>query len=159
FALAEVGKSTQAFGDEFVRAGKGPGIGDPNVGVHFRVIDRPDFGFLFGGRFWGPFATKGTYLGDGQARAEVDLAVTGERDKYLWGATASIAPAFFAARDGDRIGLSAAGYWKLTSYAAVGVEPAFAIVRDVTPRILSNKQLMDPKIAKTVSTVDPVFEG
>ncbi len=159
FALAELGDSSPAFGDTFVPAGKAPGIGDPDLGVHFRVIDRPDFGFLFGGRFWLPFATKSTYLGDGQARGEADLAVTGERDKYLWGVTASIAPAFFAARDGDRVALSAAGYWKVTSYAAIGVEPAFALVRDITPRILSNKQLMDPNVAKTVSKVDPVFEG
>ncbi len=155
FALAELGNKPPPFGGVFGHAGKGPGIGDPNVGVHFRVIEKPDFGFLFGGRVWGPFATKSTYLGDGNARAEVDLAVTGERDKYAWGLTASIAPAFFASRDGDRIALSGAGYFNATKWAAIGIEPSVALVQDVTPRIQSDAT---KNAAKNVTAIDPVFE-
>ncbi|HVY46296.1 MAG TPA: thrombospondin type 3 repeat-containing protein [Minicystis sp.] len=133
FALDESGQTPVGLGGVAPPVVESRGIGDPRVGIHLRPIDTQAFGLVVGGRVWGPFATRDTYLGDGQARAEVDLAIAGERGKLLWGLTANVAPGFFATRDGDRIAASGALYARVIPQLSLGVEPAFELLQDVAP--------------------------
>jgi hypothetical protein len=109
------------------------GIGDPRIGLHVRPLGGVDAALIAGARFWAPAGMESTYLSDRRFRAEVDVGVAGELRLWLYGATFSVAPGFFAARDGDRIAGSGAFYGKFGQMFAVGVEPGFAIVRQVAP--------------------------
>ncbi len=127
FALFESGSTPPPVGKE-LPAGKGPGVGDLRIGVHFRPIDTEIFNLILGGRVWAPFGTQlPAYLSDGTVRAEVDLGVAGDAGRILYGCTFNVAPGFFAQRAGDRLAGSCAGYVKLGDVVTLGVEPSFEV--------------------------------
>jgi hypothetical protein len=133
FSLYEAGTEQGAVGGKSLAAGKGPGVGDLRMGVHFRPIDHNAFGLILGGRVWAPFGTQPAYLSDGTVRAEIDLGVAGDVGRFLYGCTVNVAPGIFAKRAGDRFATSCAGYVKLGEIVTLGLEPAFEVA--TIPRI------------------------
>ncbi|MBK9264295.1 MAG: thrombospondin type 3 repeat-containing protein [Polyangiaceae bacterium] len=109
------------------------GVGDLRAGVHFRAVDTKTMDFIVGARFWAPMGTKEAFLSDGAIRAEVDIAIAGERNALRYGCTASISPLMFIGRvdgfphDGDRAALACAGQYRLGSRFWLGFEPTLAV--------------------------------
>ncbi len=128
FALLETGSTPPTVGGIQPAAGKGPGVGDLRVGVHFRPLDTTRLGVIVGGRVWAPFGSQAAYLSDSTFRAELDVGVAGEVNRALYGCTLDVAPGFFARRSGDRLAGACAGYFKLNDLVAIGVEPTFEVV-------------------------------
>jgi len=106
------------------------GLGDPRFGVHVRAVDGKAFGLTVGGRVWAPVGSQGAYLSDRQARAEIDVGAAGEIRSWLYGGTLSVAPAFFAGRDGDRIAASFAAHTLPVPAFSLGVEPSVVLLMD-----------------------------
>jgi hypothetical protein len=134
-SLYETGKTfPQPVGGVSLPAGKGPGVGDLRIGVHFRPIDTAHLGLIVGGRVWAPFGTPAsTYLSDGTFRGELDIGVAGEFERALYGCTMNLSPGIFIHRSGDRFATGCAGHYKINSLVAVGLEPSLELLTH--PRI------------------------
>jgi hypothetical protein len=154
FALYETGDARSAtYGGERVTPPAAQGIGDPRVGLRIRPVDMEAFDLVLGGHVWTPVGTSSAYLSDHRLRAEADLSVAGELTKVLYGCTASIAPGFFLDRDGDRIAGSCGVHAKLTPALSVGLEPSFALLRDVDQTgAVSMQVLVEPLAAARLKT-------
>jgi hypothetical protein len=154
FALYETGDARSAtYGGERVTPPAAQGIGDPRVGLRIRPVDMEAFDFVVGGHVWTPVGTSSAYLSDHRLRAEVDFSAAGELTKVLYGCTVSVAPGFFADRDGDRIAGSCGVHGKLTPALSLGLEPSFALVRDVDQTGAASMQvLVEPLAAARLKT-------
>lgn len=134
FALFEQSGITDAdrwiFAGQTVRAPSAPALGDIRAGLHFRPIDTESFDLILGGRYWAPVGSIDAYLSDGQFRAEADLGVAGKVGRLLYGCTVSVAPGFFAPRDGDRVAASCGIHGLPVPFLSLGIEPSFALFRD-----------------------------
>ncbi|MEZ4311385.1 MAG: thrombospondin type 3 repeat-containing protein [Polyangiaceae bacterium] len=119
------------FAGQSVRAATAPALGDLRFGLHFRPIDTDVFDLIIGGRYWAAVGSIDSYLSDGRFRAEADVGAAGRVGKISYGCTISIAPMFFASRDGDRVAASCAVHGQAMPWLSIGVEPAFAVFRDI----------------------------
>lgn len=133
FALLESGDKPRGYVQLAPPAASAPGVGDLRIGVHFRPIDTKTFGLLLGGRFWAPIGSTDAYLSDRRFRAEIDLGVAGEAARALYGCTLSVAPGFFAQRNGDRLAAACALHFAVTPVVSLGVEPSLALVSHTNP--------------------------
>jgi hypothetical protein len=132
-ALLETGTAGPTIGGVPVAAGT-EGVGDPRIGVHFRPVDKGNVSVLLGGRVWAPVGTLGSYLSDHGFRGELDVAVAGDINRWLYGCTLNVSPGFFAQRSGDRFAGSCAAHFKLNDTVSLGLEPAFeAVARSTVP--------------------------
>lgn len=119
------------FGGQSVVAPASPALGDLRLGLHFRPIRAEAFQLILGGHYWAPTGFTSAYLSDGRFRAEADLGIAGRAGVLQYGCTFSVAPMFFAARDGDRVAASCGLHARVGSVVSLGIEPSFALVRDI----------------------------
>lgn len=133
------------------------GVGDLRAGIHFRPIDKKAMTFALGARFWAPMGTENAFLSDRAIRAEVDIAIAGERNALRYGCTASISPLMFLGRlegfphDGDRAALACAGQYRLGTKFWLGIEPTIAVFTQEQTALGTN-------ITEQPTTVDLMIE-
>lgn len=148
FALYETGDArTATYGGQRVTPPASQGVGDPRVGLRLRPVDTQAFDLLIGGRVWAPIGTSSAYLSDHRLRAEADLGASGELERVLYGCTVSVSPGFFLDRDGDRVAASCGVHAKLTPALSIGLEPSFALFRDVDQAGEAGTQLLVEPLA------------
>jgi outer membrane protein OmpA-like peptidoglycan-associated protein len=136
FEQSSVAPGTSKLGQTIVPP-SAPGIGDLRAGLHFRPLDTESIDLVFGGQFWAPVGSTAAYMSDGRLRGEVDLAVAGQVGKLLYGCTVSISPGFFIPRDGDRFATSCGIHGLATPNLSLGIEPSFALFRDLRSSLKS----------------------
>lgn len=129
FALFESGQKAKTYGGVHVASASAPGVGDIRIGAHFRPIDKKAFGLILGARGWAPIGSEGSYLADGNFRAEIDLGVAGELTRVLYGCTFNVSPVIFATRSGDRVAGACALHVKANDKFSIGVEPSFQLAK------------------------------
>jgi Thrombospondin type 3 repeat len=135
------------------------GIGDFRAGIHFRPIDKKSMTLAVGARFWAPMGSgaEAAFMSDRAIRAEVDVAVAGEKNALRYGCTASISPLMFLGRidgfphDGDRAALACAGQYRVGSKLWLGFEPTIAV-------FTQEQTTLGPATAERPTSVDLMIE-
>jgi hypothetical protein len=160
FALFQAGAADQAFyGGEQVLPTSPQGIGDLLVGLQLRPVDTGPFDLLVGGRFWAPIGSAASYMSDHRFRAEASLGAAGQVGPLLYGCSFSVAPGFFAKRDGDRLAASCGAHARVLPVLAVGLEPSFALVQDTLQTDEPASRFVIEPLAAAKLSVGPVRIG
>jgi hypothetical protein len=127
-AVLERGQNDRRVNAQSMRAGKA-GVGDVRLGLLFTPMNRDRLDVGFGVRAWAATGSRAAYMSDAAAspRIEATAFFAAKSGAISYACTTGIAPLFFAGRDGDRIALSCAAAFRLSSLTAFVAEPHVAL--------------------------------
>ncbi|MFP6687281.1 MAG: hypothetical protein VB934_21350 [Polyangiaceae bacterium] len=127
-AVMERGEDDLSVNAQTMRAGKA-GVGDIRLGLLFTPLNREKLDVGFGARAWAATGSRAAYMSDAGAspRIEATAFFAAKRGAISYACTTGIAPLFFAGRDGDRLALSCAAAFRLSSLTSFVAEPHIAL--------------------------------